>query len=345
MPAFTGDLKAFCVALPKVELHAHINGSISFDTIKKLTERKKAEKPYLADYQIPENSLDGINDFFPLFKLIYQLTDDIEAIKIVTRDVIDEFAKDGTRYLELRSTPRKYDDTDLKTKDLYVQTVLSVINQPRDDIVVKLILSVDRRNTLEEAMETVELAIKYKNQGVVAVDLCGDVHAGTFETVKPAFLKAQQHGLKVTLHFCEVPENLPEAPSLLAISPDRLGHATLLDEACRSQIYQERIPIEVCMTSNVLSKTVPKYEDHHVKDLLLAGQPFVICTDDKGVFRADLSDEYMRAATAFTMTNQQLYEASFASIDAIFAGDATKESIRKEWNQWYERNVHYFDKV
>jgi len=142
--------------------------------------------------------------FFPLFKLIYQLTDDIEAIKIVTRDVIDEFAKDGTRYLELRSTPRKYDDTDLKTKDLYVQTVLSVINQPRDNIVVKLILSVDRRNTLEEAMETVDLAIKYKSQGVVAVDLCGDVHAGTFETVKPAFVKAQEHGLKVTLHFCEV---------------------------------------------------------------------------------------------------------------------------------------------
>lgn len=144
------------------------------------------------------------SSFFPLFKLIYQLTDDIEAIKIVTRDVIDEFAKDGTRYLELRSTPRKYDDTDLKTKDLYVQTVLSVINQPRDNIMVKLILSVDRRNTLEEAMETVDLAIKYKSQGVVAVDLCGDVHAGTFETVKPAFVKAQEHGLKVTLHFCEV---------------------------------------------------------------------------------------------------------------------------------------------
>lgn len=85
-----------------------------------------------------------------------------------------------------------------------MQAVLSVINQPRDDIIVKLILSVDRRNTLDEAMETVDLAIKYKNHGVLAVDLCGDVHAGSFDTLKPAFLKAQQHGLKVTLHFCEV---------------------------------------------------------------------------------------------------------------------------------------------
>jgi adenosine deaminase len=152
---------------------------------------------------LTDQFLYGIS-FFPLFKLIYQLTDDIEAIKITTKDVIDEFARDGTKYLELRSTPRKYADTDLKTKDHYVQAVLSVVNQPRDDIVVKLILSVDRRNTLEEAMETVDLAIKYKNQGVVAVDLCGDVHAGSFDTLKSAFLKAQEHGLKVTLHFCEV---------------------------------------------------------------------------------------------------------------------------------------------
>lgn len=142
--------------------------------------------------------------FFPLFKLIYQLTDDIEAIKLITKDVVDEFAHDGIKYLELRSTPRKYENTDLKTKEDYVRAVLSVINEPRDDIIVKLILSVDRRNTLDEAMEAVDLAIKYQNQGVVAVDLCGDVHAGSFDTLKPAFLKAQQHGLKVTLHFCEV---------------------------------------------------------------------------------------------------------------------------------------------
>lgn len=77
--------------------------------------------------------------------------------------------------------------------------------------------------------------------------------------------------------FLQVPENLPEAPSLLAISPDRLGHATLLDEACRKHIYEHQIPIEICMTSNVLSKTVPTYEEHHLKELLLDGQPFVIC--------------------------------------------------------------------
>jgi hypothetical protein len=53
----------------------------------------------------------------------------------------------------------------------------------------------------------------------------------------------------------------------------------------------------------------------------------------------------MRAATAFTMTNQHLYEASLSAISAIFADDATKESIRREWNQWYERNTHYFSRV
>ncbi|KAJ2956018.1 hypothetical protein NQZ79_g8073 [Umbelopsis isabellina] len=342
MSVNVASLKAFCVELPKIELHAHINGSISHETIAKLRERKRESKPHLADYKIPENSLDDIADFFPLFKLIYQLTDDIEAIRLITKDVIDEFAHDGIKYLELRSTPRKYDDTDLQTKEDYVRAVLSVINEPRDDIIVKLILSVDRRNTLDEAMEAVDLAIKYQNQGVVAVDLCGDVHAGSFDMLKPAFLKAQQHGLKVTLHFCEVPENLPEAPSLLEISPNRLGHATLLDEACRKHIYDHRIPIEICMTSNVLSKTVPTYEEHHLKELLANGQPFCICTDDKGVFRADLSDEYIQAAKAFSMTNTQLYKASFQSIDAIFADDSVKDHLRTQWQKWFDSNNKYF---
>lgn len=72
-------------------------------------------------------------------------------------------------------------------------------------------------------------------------------------------------------------ENIPEAPSLLSIHPDRLGHATLLDPVSRETIYTRAIPVEICMTSNVLCKTVSSFEEHHVKGLLKEGHPFVLC--------------------------------------------------------------------
>ncbi|KAI8987498.1 hypothetical protein BDF20DRAFT_930015 [Mycotypha africana] len=273
-PALT--LREFCKQLPKVELHAHLNGSLSRDTMVQLVERKKHEKPKLANFQIPE-SIDRIDDFFVLFPFIYQLTDDAESIKIATRNVIDEFAKDGVKYLELRTTPRKNPSKGM-TKESYLRTVLSVINEPREDIIVKLIISVDRRNSLQEAEEAVDLAVQLRSQGVVGIDLCGDVTKGHFENLKPAFERAQkEHGFRVTLHFNEILDNLKEAPSLLSIVPDRLGHATIWDDYCRKTIFERRTPIEICLTSNFLCKTVKSVEEHHVKELLKRNHPFILC--------------------------------------------------------------------
>ncbi|KAG2232793.1 hypothetical protein INT48_008719 [Thamnidium elegans] len=186
------NLSDFCVQLPKVELHAHLNGSLSPATMRELVERKKATKPELANFRIPD-SLE-MESFFPLFKFIYQLTDDVESVRVAARNVIDEFARDGVKYLELRSTPRKNEETGM-TKRTYLDTVLSVVEEPRQDIVVKFIISIDRRNTLEEAQEVVDLALAFQSRGIVAIDLCGDVHTGSFENLRPAFERAQANGL------------------------------------------------------------------------------------------------------------------------------------------------------
>ncbi|KAI9480241.1 hypothetical protein BDB00DRAFT_857936 [Zychaea mexicana] len=334
------DLSEFCVQLPKIELHAHINGSISPKTMHRLREIKKHKYPELADFTIPER-LDRISDFFPLFKFIYKLTDDEEAVGIATRNVIDEFAQDGVRYLELRTTPRRNPDTGM-TKESYLKAVLSAVNEPRDNIIVRLIVSIDRRNTLEEAYEAVDLAMEFRSQNVVGIDLCGDVHQGSFEQLRPAFDKARTEGFHVTLHFNEVKENMVEAPNLLSFGPDRLGHATLLDDYARQTIYANSIPIEICMTSNVVSKTVETFADHHVKDLLKEGHPFVLCTDDKGVFFSDLSNEYAVCSTTFNMTRDQLFEASLRSIDAIFAGPELQSQLKQQWCEWREANATAF---
>lgn len=163
------------------------------------------------------------------------------------------------------------------TKHAYLDTVLSVIEEPRKDIIVKFIISIDRRNTLQEAEEVIDLALAFRSRGVIGIDLCGDVHTGVFENLRPAFERAQANGFPVTLHFNEIKENMVEAPTLLAIGPNRLGHATFLDDYCRKTIYKENIPVEICMTSNLLCKTTNSYEEHHLRELLNDNHPFILC--------------------------------------------------------------------
>lgn len=97
------------------------------------------------------------------------------------------------------------------TKESYLDAVLSVIQEPRrdNDIIVRLIVSIDRRNSLEEAYEAVRLAVQFRSRGIVGIDLCGDVMKGSFAELRPAFEEAQRHGFKITLHFNEVSVKLP----------------------------------------------------------------------------------------------------------------------------------------
>ncbi|KAI8870029.1 Metallo-dependent hydrolase [Ramicandelaber brevisporus] len=333
------NLKDFAVRLPKIELHAHINGSLSNDTLRTLRELKRERYPTeMAEMTFPDitKSKSAISEFFSSFKYIYLVTDDEDAVRLATRNTIEEFKRDGVRYLELRSTPRAVESTGM-TKDAYVRAILDVLrdysyDQGSDGITVRLILSVDRRNTIEQANEAVDLAIKYRDQGVVGVDLCGDVLKGSPDSWVPALQRAKDAGLFLTVHIGEVPENVPEGLSLLALNPDRLGHATHLSPEAYALVKERKIPVEACLTSNLLCKTVPSIELHHIHGYLRDGIPCIPCTDDKGFFFAESSDEYKLAAESIGLNKRGLFELSKNAIETIFASEEFKVKLRAEWD-------------
>lgn len=150
------------------------------------------------------------DSFFPLFdNYIYELCSTIDAIKYATLQVLHDFEGDGVRYLELRTTPRERASERI-TKDLYVTTVLECIQRfstgkdsGKGTMSTFLILSIDRRNTPAQAMETVNLALKFQHRGVVGIDLCGNPTKGDVATFRDAIARARSGGLKITLHFAE----------------------------------------------------------------------------------------------------------------------------------------------
>jgi adenosine deaminase len=209
--------------------------------------------------------------------------DTIDAIRFSTTAVLNAFASDGVRYLELRTTPRAVITAGISKHD-YISTVLDCISdftqKNQNKMPTYLILSVDRKNSASVAMQTIDLAIEFRSKGVVGVDLCGNPAKGDVSIFKDAFLKARQAGLRLTLHFAEVPASSTEKElkTLLSYEPDRLGHVIHVPSEIAGEIASRKLGLELCLSCNVLAKlTECGFGDHHFGYWRQQHCPIILC--------------------------------------------------------------------
>jgi adenosine deaminase len=338
-------METFCRLLPKAELHAHINGSCSEETIGKLIALKQSkDKSWRPSGQLDlGKSKQTLEECFEQFRLLHELCDSEEAAHIVTSDVIHEFAADNVKYLELRTTPRDVAATRM-TKSSYIASVVDAIKKSVADheIIVRLLLAIDRRMTLNDMEETLKIVESYvaeTNSIVVGLDLSGNPKAGKVDDFLPIFRRAKQQGLKLSFHLAEIKSVLHETDALLSAGPDRIGHGTfLIPELAGSpdlanKVLDAKLPIELCLSSNVQTRTVSDFESHHFDFWYKKRHPCVICTDDKGVFATSLTKEFTIAANTFQLTTEDVWNLSYDSINWIFSDDGVKEQLRTKWDK------------
>jgi adenosine deaminase len=295
-----------------------------------LGRRQETDPSICSNLNIP-TSLELIQDFFPLFKHIYELTNDEISVKIAVKETIKEFAADGCRYLELRSTPRGNADSGMTCKS-YVE---ALIEGSKDaDIVVRWILSMDRRKSLSDNLEILSLAACFADSGVVGVDICGDPHQGNLKDLEYLIKLAKAKNLKVTVHLAEISDRDDETEALIEAHPDRIGHGTFINPESKQNLLNRSIPLEICLTSNVFCKTVVNYSDHHFYNYMMNDHPCILCTDDKGIFNCSLSGEYLIAAKTFNLGKRELYELSKRCIQHIFASDEIKKELLLHWEEF-----------
>ncbi|XP_065879337.1 N6-mAMP deaminase-like [Euphorbia lathyris] len=342
------------ISMPKVELHAHLNGSIRNSTLLELArilgemgviEFSDVERVIMKDDR-------SLHEVFKLFDLIHIVTTDHNTVTRITKEVIEDFASENVVYLELRTTPKKNDSKGM-TKRSYMEAVVKGLREvtevevnltshnwdaknsmnsiPLNDtkrrkIHVRLLLSIDRRESTEAAMETVKLALEMRDLGVVGIDLSGNPIVGEWITFFPALKFAQEQGLYITLHCGEVP-NHEEIRMMLDFLPHRIGHACCLSEEAFGKLKSSKIPVEICLTSNIRTNTISSLDIHHFADLYNAKHPIILCTDDSGVFSTSLSKEYSIASSAFGLGKKELFELARNGIEYIFAGDEVKQDL------------------
>ncbi|KFK22555.1 hypothetical protein AALP_AAs44839U000100 [Arabis alpina] len=190
-------------SLPKIELHAHLNGSIRDSTLLELA-RVLGDKGVIVFTDVEDvikKNDRSLAEVFKLFDLIHKLTTDHKTVTRITREVVEDFALENVVYLELRTTSKRNDSIGM-SKCSYMEAVIEGLKSisevevefvsasdsrkldnvcdgiHRKKIYVRLLLSIDRRETTESAIETVKLALEMKNVGVVGIDLSGNPLVG-----------------------------------------------------------------------------------------------------------------------------------------------------------------------
>ncbi|PNF24112.1 hypothetical protein B7P43_G03245 [Cryptotermes secundus] len=223
------------------------------------------------------------------------------------------------------------------SKAQYIQAMVDAIQNSTDgQILVKLMVSLDRQQGQESASETLDAVLTAHSQNpklIVGLDLSGDPMKGSLTDYLPSLAHARNAGLKISIHCAEIP-NPDEVEKILDFHPDRLGHCTCIhplyggSQELWIKLLNSHIPVELCLTSNVKCGTAESYKKHHFIHLFSVKHPVVLATDDKGVFSTSLSEEYMLTADSHGLSREQLWQMALSSIDYTFASEEEKNQLK-----------------
>lgn len=330
----------FLENLPKIELHAHLNGSLNTESIKELGLQLYGEnsEEFL---KLCEKFIDFKNtdlDYcFQKFAFMHELTATKIGLKLACEMVIRDFARDHVIYLELRSTPKSNENM---TRKEYIEIIVNSLKESSEKyrIKVKLLISIDRAQTIETAEEIVELAMEFtlKYPDIVkGMDLSGNPNKGKFKDFKQLLQKAKESNLQLALHCAEV-LNEEESQEMLDFGFQRCGHGTYLTQEQLKQCLKQNITIECCLTSNVKCGTVKDYDKHHFKSIFKDNLKAVLCTDDSGVFDTTLSQEFKLASKYYKLNIKDIYKLSLNAIEASFANSQEKLELTEVIDKYFK---------
>jgi len=318
----------FCESLPKVELHAHLGGSIRNATLRELLVAGGYPN---ADELAAKCIIHGVDtnrtpsEQFEMFDIIGKAWQNEQITKRITKEFIEDAVKQNVIYTELRTGGSSREK---------LETILDTIDEcsKQYSTVVKLVVSVKREWDLGTAREAVKMAADLKNRGVVGLDFCGNATCGSFTPFKEVFLEATNQGLPITCHFAETKDE-QDLLDILSINPSRLGHACYLDPTTKNEIKARHLPIEACFASNINTMKLFSGISEHpfMKEWWKNGFDIIPCTDNYGILESYLSDHY-HMIHELNATEEELWEMAEKSVRFIFAGEDVKQKLREIYN-------------
>jgi adenosine deaminase len=318
-------------ALPKVELHLHLDCSVSYPVARQLKPGLSA-KVFEEEFIAPPKCKD-LADFLKRAVKGFELLQSRKALRMATLDLLETLEAEKVIYAEIRFAPLLHTQQGL-SPEAVVETVLEALKEGQQGKAIQtgLILCTLRRFDEARSMETARLAARYHAQGVVGFDIAGD--EANFELAPhiPAFQYVYEKGIPATAHAGEArgPESVRESMKHLYLS--RIGHGVRITEDPRlmDEVRSAELHLEICPTSNIQTGIYPAMPGHAIHQLLKEGFPLSINTDGRTLVNVSLSEEYRRISEAFHWSADQYRATLEAAVDAAFTSEEVKSSLRSQ---------------
>lgn len=337
------DVERFVQALPKAELHLHLEGSIRPDIALTLAARAKVPIRHPRDGRALVTSdefhdvfqFQTFGDFLRLYVQISGCLGRADDFALIVDDLAQRLVEQGVRYAEVTFTPWTHVARGVEPAEIHVGLAEGLAMARDRGVALRWVFDVVR-STPDQAEPTVSFAMEHERQqpgAVVGVGV-GGPEAGQFEMapIVAAFAKARSAGFKSLPHAGELAGAESVRFALEALQADRIGHGVrcLEDASLVDELRDRAIPLEVCPTSNVCLGVASSLAEHPLPALMDAGVAVSLGSDDPTFFNTDLCREYVGCAQAYGWGPNELRSLARAAIEHSFMDDTLAQAMLAE---------------
>lgn len=312
--------------LKKIELHLHLDGSVSpiiASNLSGLPLEEVKEKMYAKD------KCENLSEYLTKFDFPCSLMQTKENLNLITKDLIDRLAAQEVIYAEIRFAPMFHTKEGLTYEEV-VESVLKGANS-NPKIKVNLILCMMRGMPEENNLNTIKVAEKYLNKGVCAIDLAGAEDKYPLDNYLNLFGIIKEKNIPFTIHAGESGSFL-EVKKAIEIGTTRIGHGihSIESNEILNLIKEKNILLEICPTSNVQTNAISTYEKHPIQKLYKEGIKLNINTDNNTVSNISLTEEYLKLFNYFNFTISDYKKMNLYAIENSFLSKEEKDNLKEQ---------------
>lgn len=320
--------------LPKIELHLHLDGSISLELASKLSGLRLEE---VKSKMIARDKCENLSEYLTKFDFPIQLMQTKENLTLIAKDLVDRLAAQKVLYAEIRFAPMFHIHEGL-TYEAVVEAVLDGFKM-NTHIQTNLILCMMRGMPRENNLKTMEVAEKYLNRGVCAIDLAGAEDKYPLEEYLDLFEIARSRGIPFTIHAGEN-GSADEVRKAIEVGATRIGHGihAMDSEAVVNFIKAKKILLEVCPTSNVQTNAVSQYQEHPIQKMYRNNLAICINTDNTTVSNISITEEYLKLFQHFNFMLDDYKDMNIYAIQSSFLSLDKKRALLEEYEEKYLSN-------
>ncbi len=321
-------MEKFIKAIPKVELHCHIDGSLRIESMYEILglEDRISLEEFKKEVRV-EKECASLKDYLEKFEIPIEVMNSQENIERLSYEIMEDLSKEGVMYAELRFAPNLHKSKDFNIDEI-IEAVIVGMERAEKDFSIKgnLILICMRHHSLEDNLRLVRQGEKFLKRKLVAIDLAGNETDFPPELHKEVFDLARNLGYKITVHAGETGSYENIDYSIRELGANRIGHgiAAIKNKSTMNLIKEKNVVLETCPISNMQTKAVENMEDYPLMDFYNRSLKVCVNTDNRTVSNTSLEKEYRFIVDRYGFTKEDLANMIKISIYGSFASDKDK---------------------